>query len=230
MNENNLKNRCSNHDDNHHHPQQQYMVDDTPQEDPDFDEAVRIQQRANRFLAAKRYKQAIEEYSAALFLVPDDPFLSPRVAFGTSACFEWISPPRECLLNYSLLAIKLRRTPEYLTLAKSCFYLKDFVGCLEAFEDCIEMLPNGETLSHFDQAYYDKAEKAMEDGEDEDDGRSVGSRSLRSIKSGGPKLPPPRFASREQVSSKILNTYLMNYGFRRCRKLTLVSLPTSTGD
>jgi hypothetical protein len=61
------------------------------------------------------------------------------------------------------------------------------------------LLPDGETLSHFDQAYYDKAERALEIGEDDDDGRSVGSRSLRSIKSVVPKLPPPRFVPREQV-------------------------------
>ena len=186
--------------------QQQQMVDDTPQDDPDFDEAVRIQQRANRFLATKRYKQAIEEYSAALFLVPDDPFLSPELHLGRAHALNG-SRRHESARNDSLLAIKLRRTPEaYSTLAKSCFYLKDFVGCLEAFEDCIEMLPDGETLSHFDQAYYDKAEKAMEDGEDEDDGRSVGSRSLRSIKSVVPKLPPPRFVPREQVRLKFLIT------------------------
>ena len=37
------------------------------EEDPDFDEALRIQDRANKYLASKNYKYAIEEYTAALF-------------------------------------------------------------------------------------------------------------------------------------------------------------------
>jgi tetratricopeptide (TPR) repeat protein len=173
------------------------VVNEVPQDDPDFDEAVRIQQRANRFLAAKRYKQAIEEYSAALFLVPDDPFLSPELHLGRAHALNG-SRRHESARNDSLLAVKIRPTPEaYSTLAKSSFYLGDYTGCIESFDECIALLPNGETLSEFDQAYYDKAEAALEDCED--DGRSVGSRSLRSIKSIVPKLPPPRFVPREQV-------------------------------
>ena len=182
--------------------QQQRMVDDTPQDDPDFDEAVRIQQRANRFLAAKRYKPAIEEYSAALFLVPDDPFLSPELHLGRAHALNG-SRRHESARNDSLLAIKLRPTPEaYSTLAKSSFYLKDYLGCIESFEECMALLPDAETLSDFDQAYYDKAERALAEGDDDDDGRSLGSRSLRSIKSVVPKLPPPRFVPREQVRRK----------------------------
>ena len=182
------------------HPQQHHqMVDDTLQDDPDFDEAVRIQQRANRFLAAKRYKPAIEEYSAALFLVPDDPFLSPELHLGRAHALNG-SRRHESARNDSLLAIKLRPTPEaYSTLAKSSFYLKDYLGCIESFDECMALLPDGEMLSDFDQAYYDKAEKALEEIDDDDDGRSLGSRSLRSIKSVVPKLPPPRFVPREQV-------------------------------
>ena len=173
-----------------------------PEDDPDFDEAVRIQQQANRFLAAKRYKPAIEEYSAALFLVPDDPFLSPELHLGRAHALNG-SRRHESARNDSLLAIKLRPTPEaYSTLAKSNFYLKDYVDSLEAFEDCMDILPKGEVLSDFDQAYYDKAERAIEEFDgDADDSRSVGtSRSFRSTKSVVPKLPPPRFVPREQVS------------------------------
>ena len=185
-------------------PAHQQIVDGTPQDDPDFDEAVRIQQRASRFLAAKNYKHAIEEYSAALFLVPDDPFLSPELHLGRAHALNG-SRRHESARNDSLLAIKLRPTPEaYSTLAKSSFYLKDYRGCIDSFDECMALLPDGVTLSHFDQAYYDKAEKALEIEDPDDDGRSVGSRSLRSIKSVVPKLPPPRFVPREQVSCSIL--------------------------
>jgi tetratricopeptide (TPR) repeat protein len=177
-----------------------------PEDDPDFDEAVRIQQRANRYLASKRYKPAIEEYSAALFLVPDDPFLSPELHLGRAHALNG-SRRHESARNDAILAIKLRPTPEaYSTLAKSNFYLKDYQGAIEAFDQCIELLPHGEILSNFDQAYYNKAERALdEDFEYDDDGKSVStnhtSRSLKSLKTVVPKLPPPRFVPREQVSS-----------------------------
>ena len=50
--------------------------------DPDFDEARRLQRRATRALAAKRHRPAVDEYSAALFLVPDDPVLTPQLHVG----------------------------------------------------------------------------------------------------------------------------------------------------
>jgi len=175
-------------------------------EDPDFDEAVRIQQRANKFLASKRYKPAIEEYSAALFLVPDDPYLSPELHLGRAHALNG-SRRHESARNDSLLAVRLRPSPEgYSTLAKSCFYLKDYEGAIEAFESCIDLLPEGDTLSSFDQAYYNKAERAFEEGISIDDGQSVNtSRSLRSIRSVVPKLPPPRFVPREMAINTVSN-------------------------
>jgi tetratricopeptide (TPR) repeat protein len=182
-----------------------------PDNDPDFDEAVRIQQRANKFLAAKRYKPAIEEYSAALFLVPDDPFLSPELHLGRAHALNG-SRRHESARNDSLLAVKIRPSPEaYSTLAKSNFYLKDYEGSLEAFEQCIDILPKGEMLSQFDQAYYNKAEQALEDGTeyDNDDAKSVATaRTLQSIKSVPPKLPPPRFVAREEVSNGETGYYM----------------------
>ena len=47
------------------------------EEDPDFDEALRLHEMATASLASKNYKDAVEAYSAALFLVPDDGILSP---------------------------------------------------------------------------------------------------------------------------------------------------------
>lgn len=184
-----------------------------PDNDPDFDEAVRIQQRANRFLAAKRYKPAIEEYSAALFLVPDDPFLSPELHLGRAHALNG-SRRHESARNDSLLAVKIRPSPEaYSTLAKSNFYLKDYEGSMDAFEQCMDMLPEGEMLSQFDQAYYSKAEQALDDGtEFEDDAKSVATaRTLQSIKSVPPKLPPPRFVPREEVRSEKMASLLVFY-------------------
>lgn len=169
------------------------------QDDPDFDQAVRIQESANRLLAAKRYKEAIESYSAALFLVPDDPYLSPELHLGRAHALNG-SHRHESAKNDSLLAIKINPTSEaYSTLAKSLFYMKDYLGAVAAFEDCMDLLPQGESLSMFDQAYLRKAEAAWQEEleNNPDDARSMASSKASSTTI--PKLPPPRFVPREKV-------------------------------
>lgn len=175
-----------------------------PEDDPDFDEALRLQQRANRYLMAKQYKQAIEEYSAALFLIPDDPFLSPELHLGRAHALNG-SRRHASARTDAALAVKIRPTPEaYSTLAKSEFYLKNFLGAIEAFESCMELLPKDEPMSTFDQAYFEKAHEAFqEQTENGDDDRSI--LSARSTKSIVPKLPPPRFVPREEVSLTMLS-------------------------
>jgi tetratricopeptide (TPR) repeat protein len=177
-------------------------IEEPDEDDPDFEEALRIQQRALRFLAAKQYRKAIEEFSAALFLVPDDPYLSPELHLGRAHALNG-SRRHESARIDALLAVKKNPTPEaYSTLAKSEFYLHDYLAAIEAFEKCSELLPEGETLSMFDQAYLEKANAAyreeLEHEHTHDDTHSV--ISMRSAKSVVPKLPPPRFVPREEVS------------------------------
>ena len=170
-----------------------------PEEDPDFDQAVLIQEQANKLLAAKRYKEAIEHYSAALFLVPDDPYLSPELHLGRAHALNG-SHRHESAKNDALLAIKINPTSEaYSTLAKSLFYMKDYLGAVAAFEDCMDLLPQGESLSMFDQAYLRKAEAAWQDEleNNPDDARSIAS--SKASTANIPKLPPPRFVPREKV-------------------------------
>ena len=167
--------------------------------DPDFDEALKIQQRANAFLQQKHYKSAIEEYTAALFLCPDDPHLSPDLHLGRAHALNG-SRRHESAKNDALLAIKLTPSPAaYSTLAKSLFYLQNYKGAIEAFRDCANMLPPGDELGMFDQAYLEKAEAALE--EEEASLRAAGSplRHHHDAKSPIPKLPPPRFVPREQA-------------------------------
>ena len=168
-------------------------------EDPDFDEALRIQERANQYLANKNYKYAIEEYTAALFLVPDDDNLSPDLHLGRAHALNGSRRHKSAKID-ATLALKIRPTPEaYSTLAKSLFYMKDFEGATEAFYNCKHMLPEGESLSMFDRAYLQKAEAALaevrEEGEFSPSRKGVSSRTAPI-----PKLKPPRFVPREEVS------------------------------
>jgi tetratricopeptide (TPR) repeat protein len=167
-------------------------------DDPDFDEALRIQERANRYLANKNYKFAIEEYTAALFLVPDDENLSSELHLGRAHALNG-SRRHESAKIDAKLAIRIKPTPEaYSTLAKSLFYMKDYEGAVEAFLQCKALLPEGESLSMFDRAYMQKAEAALQD--ELQKGKIPGSRSSKS-NTPIPKLKPPKFVSREEVGT-----------------------------
>ena len=162
-------------------------------EDPDFDEALRIQQRANKYLSKKQYKAAIEEYTAALFLVPDDPGLSPDLHLGRAHALNG-SRRHESAKNDAIMALRLNPRPAaYSTLAKSLYYMRDYRGSVEAFEKCLEMDPE---LGMFDKAYLQKARAALE--EEEASLLAAGTPS-RQTKSPVPKLPPPRFVPREEA-------------------------------
>jgi tetratricopeptide (TPR) repeat protein len=172
------------------------------EEDPDFDEALRIQLRANKFLATKRYKAAIEEYTAALFLVPDDENLSPDLHMGRAHALNG-SRRHESARNDAVLAIRLNPSPAaYSTLAKSLFYMKDYRGSVEAFEQCLQVLPNGEGLGMFDEAYLQKADAAL--AEEEASLRAAGT-PLPQPKLPVPKLAPPRFVPREEAINSTPN-------------------------
>mmetsp|Transcript_36776 Transcript_36776/g.89051 ORF Transcript_36776/g.89051 Transcript_36776/m.89051 type:complete len:1626 (-) Transcript_36776:2830-7707(-) len=177
---------------------------DEYQDDPDFDEALRIQERANQYLANKNYKYAIEEYTAALFLVPDDENLSPELHLGRAHALNG-SRRHESAKIDSQLAIKIKPTPEaYSTLAKSLFYMKEYRGAIDAFRKCKDYLPEGESLSMFDRAYLQKAEAALED--ELHDGKFDISVNRSKISSAPvPKLKPPKFVSREEALNRTPN-------------------------
>lgn len=169
----------------------------TNDEDPDFEEALRIQERANRFLANKNYKYAIEEYTAALFLVPDDYNLSPDLHLGRAHALNGSRRHESAQIDANL-ALRLKPSPEaYSTLAKSLFYMKDHQGAIDAFAKCKGMLPEGEPLTMFDRAYLQKAEAALQEAIETN---SVPSPQKSLPTTPIPKLKPPRFVPREEVS------------------------------
>lgn len=201
--------------------------DTTDGPDPDFDEALRLQKRATWFLQRKQYRSAVDEFTAALFLVPDDPILSPQLHVGRAHALNGLERFQSAE-NDALYALKiiLRDREEdasaaeaYSVLGKSLYYAKDYRGAVEAFEECERVWDqNGGKLSVFDEAYLDQAHDALDAGLgiDYDDAASVaGGKSVMSygvksvvssVKEGKsisniPKLKPPRFVSREEVSS-----------------------------
>ena len=200
---------------------------DTNEPDPDFDEALLLQRRATHFLKNKQYRTAVDEFSAALFLVPDDPILTPQLHVGRAYALNG-QKRFDSAKNDALMALKhiLRDREEdisaaeaYSVLGKSLYYSKDYHGAIEALEECERIWKdNGGKLSVFDEAYLEQSREALDAGlgVDHDDGASLGG--ARSVMSTGvksvvtcvkegkslsniPKLKPPRFVSREAVSS-----------------------------
>ena len=193
------------------------IVDDEP--DPDFDEALRLQRRATHFLSHKQYRIAVDEFSSALFLVPDDPILTPQLHVGRAHALNG-QERFESAKNDALLALKhiLRDREEdvsaaeaYSVLGKSLYYSKDYHGSIEALEECERIWrKEGGKLSVFDEAYLDQCREALDAGlgGGDDDGKSVMSTGVKSVvsyvkegksMSNIPKLKPPRFVSREKV-------------------------------
>mmetsp|Transcript_9333 Transcript_9333/g.21151 ORF Transcript_9333/g.21151 Transcript_9333/m.21151 type:complete len:665 (+) Transcript_9333:235-2229(+) len=195
--------------------------------DPDFDEALKLQRRATHFLSQKQYRIAVDEFSAALFLVPDDPVLSPQLHIGRAHALNG-QERFESAKNDALLALKhiLRDRDEdmsaaeaYSVLGKSLYYTKDYHGSIEALEECDRiMTASGGKLSVFDEAYLDQCHEALDAGLQADDsvindmasvaGKSIISSGVKSVVSSVkegkslsniPKLKPPRFVSREKA-------------------------------
>lgn len=182
-------------------------------EDPDFDEALKLQEKAAVDLAAKRYKMAVEQYSAALFLVPDDTFLSAQLHIGRAHALNGLLR-HEQAINDSKMAVSIDpgSSEAYSSLAKSYFYDGEFVDAIDAFEQSRKLLTPGESISIFDQTFLAKAKENLEkELEEEKAAREAGEESPRSIekkkkmRANGliPKLRPPRFVSREQVVSSV---------------------------
>lgn len=175
-------------------------------EDPDFDEALRLQEVATIKLVNKDYRRAVEEFSAALFLVPDDTNLTPQLYIGRAHGLNGLER-HEGALNDSMMA--LGRDPElpeaHIVLARTYFYIRNFAGAVSSFETAKQLLRQrglGDVMSPLDELYYEKAVQNRDNVEAEldlNEEKSYRSSSTRSEKP-IPKLKPPRFVSREQVS------------------------------
>lgn len=169
--------------------------------DPDFDEALKIQEAATADLAAKRYKNAVESYSSALFLVPDDAFLSPQLHIGRAHALNGLKR-HESAVNDARLAIRIdpNSAEAYSALAKSLFYEGEYEEAIDAFEKSSHLLAPGESVSMFDQAYLMKAKECLKEEMDQEE--ATGEDSTRKKKKRNfvvPKLRPPRFVPRQEV-------------------------------
>ena len=185
--------------------------DDYDEEDPDFDEALKLQERATLKLVHKQYRSAVEEFSAALFLVPDDDNLTPHLYVGRAHALNGLQR-HDGAMNDAMMS--LGRNPDFadahVVLARSYYYVQDYEECVTCFEnakDCIKRSGMGGSLSPLDDLYLEKALEAVEEGQggaygggDIDDGRST---CFSIVKDSGkgpiPKIKPPRFVSRATV-------------------------------
>jgi len=227
------------------------LSEDADVDDPDFDEALRLQESATRKLSVKHYRYAVEEFSAALFLVPDDDNLTPQLYVGRAHALNG-QMRHDGALNDAMMA--LGRNPEYtdahVVLARSYFYLKDWSEAVASFEnarDCLGgNIDGGDmkeiNLSPLDMIYWEKANEYLEaasidgapqshgnGGYDGDDRSGVFSISRNSTSKPVPKLKPPRFVSRQELLKSTSNVPPMPKAWTSSAsvKLNLPQLPTA---
>ena len=157
---------------------------------PDRDEASRLFLRGNHFNERREFQKAIDEYSAALFLCPDDPDISYHLYLGRALAHNQLEM-HDAASSDARLAIGLRGSANaYGTLGKSLFYLKDYRGAAIALEESLRLGEPNSTAANIDSAYLNKAYSELHDN-------NRGSPSRKAI----PKLPPPRFVPREEAIS-----------------------------
>jgi tetratricopeptide (TPR) repeat protein len=197
-------------------------ADDDDGPDPDFDKALTLQERASSQLNKKQYKSAVDLYSAALFLVPDDFNLTPHLFVGRANALNGLLR-HEGAYNDCKMALNhnSKLAEVHTTMARSLFYLKDYRGAIESFDTAISCLAYGEFLSALDELYYEKAVDLSKDQPiekvEEDDAVSAVSSSYHSVRSMGtgkpiPKLNPPRFVSRVEVRvDSLVNTIVFDF-------------------
>jgi len=192
----------SNQPDRPHHGLLDETEDDI--EDPDFDEALRLQELAAIKLVNKEYRDAVEEFSAALFLVPDDTNLTPQLYIGRAHALNGLQR-HEGALNDAMMA--LGRNPDsieaHIVLARTYFYLKGFGASVSSFQNAKDLMVKGglgDSLSPLDELYLDKATENMYAQEEEfmEDKSFLSSSVIHSGKK-VPKLKPPRFVSRQEL-------------------------------
>lgn len=177
-----------------------------PANDPDFNEALFLQKSATDHLLNRHYRLSVEEFSAALFLVPDDDNLTPLLFVGRAHALNG-QGRHVSAQNDAVMA--LGRKPDladgHIALARSLFYSGDFERAIKSFGIAkVSLGQSCETLSKLDELYLEKAEEGLKQKELEGYGieeeASVKTRgySILSQSSTVPKLQPPRFVPREK--------------------------------
>lgn len=189
--------------------QDQYDDEEEEEEDPDFVEAKQLFDRGTQLLEIKEFRYAIDEFSAALFLCPDHPFLSFQLYVGRANAHNH-AKRHEAAANDARMAIGIR--PEiphgYSLLGRSLFYLKDYAGTVIALEEAFRLMQPHDEPNIFDKAYLKKAQDALAASSADDITAQSASTAFTSMTLKStyttssklvPKLKPPRYVPREQV-------------------------------
>lgn len=141
-------------------------------------------------------------------LCPDDSHFSPKYYLGRAAAYlhvnEYMLAKEDCEKSLHLFPDDGKG---YMLLGKALFELHAYHECIDVMEYGFELLEEaGLTKSKFDEVYLTKAKTALINGDNPQSQNSpqhamTSSSSRRSI----PKLPPPRFVSREEAIQTTTN-------------------------
>ena len=130
-------------------------------------------------------------------LCPDDPEYSPKYYVSRASAYfhthEFMLAKEDCEKSLHLFPDE----PQvYILLGKSLYELEAFHECIDVMEYGFELLEEtGASPSSFDEVYLTKAKAAVNIPVPSNTNPQSGKQARRAI----PKLPPPRFVSREEA-------------------------------
>jgi len=184
---------------------QSYEDQQDNNDDPDFVKALTLLEHATDMMSHRQYNTAVEELSAALFLVPDDDNLTPQLYINRANALNGLKR-HEGAQKDAMMAIS--KAPllscAHAVLARTLFYKKKYKASVESFEKCQQCLEPGTLLSNLDHLYYRKGIEQINSniGDNNFQGSSlldiVGNNSV-------PKLNPPRSVTRQQLLHSTTN-------------------------
>jgi len=188
------------------------------------EEAERLHRRGHKRLARKEFQLSIEEFSAAIWydinlqmlklylllkmdhcllrLCPDDPENSPKYYISRASAYfhinDFLLAKEDCEKSLHLHADNPRA---YILLGKALYELQAYHECIDVMEYGFDLLQESGSLpSQFDEVNLSKAKERILLPVD-----STANDLPRPHRRSIPKLPPPRFVSREEAIMSTTN-------------------------
>jgi len=140
----------------------------TPEEDADDDakdraDAMELHHAGTDHMDKQEFQMAIDKYSAAIWLCPDEPGVSSQFYLSrTSACLA--------LADYTEAAKDSERAVNlspsdpncHASLGRAKYHLEDYEGAVAAFREVLRLMGPKTHISALDAAYLGKASRALE--------------------------------------------------------------------
>mmetsp|Transcript_8491 Transcript_8491/g.17450 ORF Transcript_8491/g.17450 Transcript_8491/m.17450 type:complete len:816 (+) Transcript_8491:28-2475(+) len=125
-------------------------------------EGLRLHREGNAHMSKKEFQEAIDKYSGALWICPNEADVSCQFYLSRASAFLALSEHREAAKDGER-AVKLNRANPacHTSLGRALYHLGDYEGTVAAFEEAKRLNGWQVPLNQFDVAYLAKATAAL---------------------------------------------------------------------